>query len=106
MGGALYEEIIYDESGQLLSGTLMDYLYPSATEIPEISTSHFETPSPVTDGGVKGAGECGTIAAGPAVISALIDALRPFGPIRVTKTPLRPTDVLELIDRAKQATAS
>lgn len=106
VGGALYEEIVYDESGQLLSGTLMDYLYPSATEIPDISTHHIETPSAVTDGGIKGVGECGMIAAGPAVISAIIDALRPFGQIRVTKTPLRPSDVLELIDQAKQAEVS
>lgn len=104
IGGALYEEIIYDDSGQLLSGTLMDYLYPTAAEVPEISTSNFETPSAVTDGGVKGTGECGTIAAGPAVLSAITDALRPLGPIRVTKTPLTPNRVLDLIDQAKQAT--
>jgi carbon-monoxide dehydrogenase large subunit len=106
VGGALYEEIVYDESGQLLSGTLMDYLYPSATEIPEILTSHIETPSAVTEGGIKGTGECGTIAAGPAVISAIIDALRPFGLIRVTKTPLRPSDILDLIDQAQQTASS
>lgn len=102
LGGALYEEIIYDGTGQLLSGTLLDYLYPTAAEVPEIDTESFETPSVATDGGVKGIGECGTIAAGPAVVSAIIDALRPFGPIKVTKTPITPNDVLDLIDQAKQ----
>jgi carbon-monoxide dehydrogenase large subunit len=101
IGGALYEHVLYDEAGQLQTGTLVDYLYPSSAEVPPMRISHIETPSIVTEGGIKGTGECGTIAAGPAVLSAIADALRPFGNIEITKTPLRPMDVLDLIDAAR-----
>jgi carbon-monoxide dehydrogenase large subunit len=103
IGGVLYEEIAYDdETGQLLTGTLVDYLYPSTMEVPPMRISHIETPSVVTEGGIKGAGECGTIAAGPAVLSAITDALTPFGRIEITKTPLRPGDILDLLDAARR----
>ncbi|MEA2247281.1 MAG: aerobic carbon-monoxide dehydrogenase large subunit [Solirubrobacteraceae bacterium] len=103
IGGLLYEEIAYDdETGQLITGTLVDYLYPSAVEVPGMRIAHIETPSVVTEGGIKGAGECGTIAAGPAILSAITDALTPFGRIEITKTPLRPGDILDLMDAARR----
>lgn len=96
IGGALYEEIQYDEHGQLLTPTLMEYLYPSAMEVPGIEIAHIETPSPVTNGGVKGLGEGGSIAAPAAVLNAVADALAPFG-VRVVRTPLDPEEILRLL---------
>ncbi len=78
VGGALYEELVYDEDGNFLSGNLLDYLYPSSLEIPPIEVGHIETPSPVTEGGVKGCGEGGTIAGPAAVVNAVADALAPL----------------------------
>ena len=77
---ALYEEVVYDpESGQLRTGSLVDYLVPSAGEIPEFVMDHTVTPSPTNELGVKGIGEAGTIAASAAVINAIVDALSPLG---------------------------
>jgi carbon-monoxide dehydrogenase large subunit len=76
---ALYESAVYDENGQLLSGTLMDYAVPTAAMAPHIELDHTVTPSPVNSLGVKGAGEAGTIASAQAVMNAVIDALSPFG---------------------------
>lgn len=76
---ALYERAVYDENGQLLSGTLNDYAVPGAQMLPSFETAHTVTPSPVNPLGVKGAGEAGTIASAQAVMNAVIDALAPFG---------------------------
>ncbi len=76
---ALYERGVYDENGQLLSGTLMDYAIPTASMVPSYELDHTVTPSPVNPMGVKGAGEAGTIASAQAVMNAVIDALQPFG---------------------------
>jgi carbon-monoxide dehydrogenase large subunit len=100
IGGALYEDLAYDDEGQFLAGSLMDYLYPSAMEVPPMEIAHIETPSPVTEGGIKGVGEGGTLAAGGAVVNAVADALTPFG-VTVAKTPLGPCDVLEMIQLAQ-----
>jgi carbon-monoxide dehydrogenase large subunit len=100
IGAVLYEDLVYDEDGQLLSGTLMDYLYPSATEVPSIEVAHLETPSNVTASGVKGIGQAGMLGAGAAVVNAIADALAPFR-ARIEKTPLRPSDILELIVAAE-----
>lgn len=105
VGGALYEEIVYDDDGQLLTTTLMDYLYPSATEIPDIDIQHLETPSPVTAGGVKGMGEAGSIATPAAVINAVADALSPFG-VSIDRSPLTPELVLDLIRQGLAPTAA
>jgi carbon-monoxide dehydrogenase large subunit len=99
IGAALYEECIYDDSGQLLTGTLMDYLYPTTMQVPDIEIDHFETPSPRTEGGIKGLGEGGTIAAPAAVVSAVADALVPFG-VTIERTPVTPSYLLEQIVRA------
>ena len=79
IGQALYEQVVYDEDGQLVTGTFVDYALPTAAELPRFETDRTETPSPVNTLGVKGIGEAGTIAASPAVVNAVIDALRPLG---------------------------
>ena len=79
IGQALYEQVVYDEDGQLVTGTFVDYALPTAAEVPSFETDRTETPSPVNSLGVKGVGEAGTIAASPAVTNAVIDALRPLG---------------------------
>lgn len=99
LGMALLEEVVYDGDGQLLSGTLMDYLYPSAAEVPDMTFAHIETPAPDIASGVKGAGEGSAIATPAAVLQAVADALAPFG-ARVTCSPLRPDRVLALLDSA------
>ena len=96
IGGALYEKIVYDETGQPLTTTYMDFLLPTAMEIPEIEVVHLETPSPLNPLGMKGAGEAGAIP-GPAVLAeAIEDALSPFG-IEIREMPLSPTRILELL---------
>ena len=77
IGQALYEQVVYDEDGQLVTGTFVDYALPTAAEIPAFETDRTETPSPVNSLGVKGIGEAGTIAATPAVAAAVLDAIRP-----------------------------
>ncbi len=79
MGQALYEEVIYDENGQLLTGSLMDYALPRAADLPRLHLARTETPTPVNALGIKGIGEAGTIGATPAVVNAVVDALAPFG---------------------------
>jgi carbon-monoxide dehydrogenase large subunit len=76
---ALYERGVYDDNGQLLTGTLMDYAVPTAAMLPSYELDHTVTPSPVNPMGVKGAGEAGTIGSAQAVMNAVIDALAPFG---------------------------
>ena len=79
IGQALYEQVVYDADGQLVTGTFVDYALPTANEIPSFETDRTETPSPTNSLGVKGVGEAGTIAATAAVTNAVIDALRPLG---------------------------
>ncbi len=98
---ALYERAVYDENGQLVSGTLMDYAIPAAHMLPPFETDRTVTPSPVNPMGVKGAGEAGTIASAQAVMNAVIDALSPFG-VRHMQMPATPENVWKAI-RAAQA---
>jgi carbon-monoxide dehydrogenase large subunit len=76
---ALYEEAVHDEEGNLVTGSMVDYLIPSAADLPHFETGRTETPSTSNPLGVKGVGEAGTIASTPAVINAVVDALRPWG---------------------------
>ncbi len=76
---ALYEGAVYDDNGQLISGSLMDYAVPTAAMLPSYETARTVTPSPVNPLGVKGVGETGTIASTPAAVNAVLDALKPFG---------------------------
>ncbi len=96
VGGGLLEEMMYDGEGQLLTGTFMDYLVPTAMELPAIETVHLEYPSPRNPLGVKGIGEGGAISPPAAIANAVEDALAPFG-VRVTTAPLGPSRVLDLI---------
>jgi carbon-monoxide dehydrogenase large subunit len=96
IGGALYEHLVYDGDGNPLATTLMDYLVPTAAEVPTIEYGHVETPSP-GPGGYKGVGEGGAIGAPPAVVNAVADALSPFG-VRVTDLPLSPSALVGLLD--------
>jgi len=93
---ALYERGVYDENGQLLSGTLMDYALPTASMVPAYETDRTVTPSPVNPMGVKGAGEAGTIASAQAVMNAVIDALSPFG-VKHLQMPATPERVWRAI---------
>jgi carbon-monoxide dehydrogenase large subunit len=93
---ALYEHAVYDENGQLLSGTLMDYALPTAAMVPRYETDSTITPSPVNSMGVKGAGEAGTIASAQAVMNAVIDALSPFG-IKHMQMPATPERIWKAI---------
>ena len=99
VGGGLLEEMVYDEQAQLLTGTLMDYLVPTAMELPPIETVHLEYPSPRNPLGIKGIGEGGAISPPAAIANAVEDALSPWG-VRVTRTPLGPSVVLGLLERA------
>jgi carbon-monoxide dehydrogenase large subunit len=96
IGGALLEELIYDEGGQLVTTSLMDYLLPTASEVPPIAIEHLQTPSPFTPGGMKGMGEGGCIGALAATANAVADALAPFD-ARITALPLRPEALFRLV---------
>lgn len=98
LGSALYEELAWDESGQPLVRTYIDYLIPTAMEVPDLVIAHTETPSPTNPEGVKGVGEGGTLPV-PAVLHAAVeDALRPLG-VRLFQSPLRPEHVLRVLGR-------
>ena len=99
IGAALYEEMIYDEDGQLLSASLVDYVIPSAVEIPHIDVVHIESESAVA-GGFRGMGEGGTIGAPAAIANAISDALSPFG-INVSILPMTPERIFKLLERAR-----
>jgi carbon-monoxide dehydrogenase large subunit len=98
---ALFEEAVYDEAGNLVSGSLASYLVPSAAELPSYEVDRTCTPSPTNPLGVKGVGETGTIASTPAVINAVVDALSPFGvtDIEMPATPERVWRALEEVAR-------
>ena len=99
IGQALYEEVVYDEQGQLVTGTLMDYAVPRAKMIPWMELDRTETPTDVNPMGVKGVGEAGTIGATPAIVNAIVDALSPFG-VRHIDMPVRPEAVWRIINNS------
>jgi carbon-monoxide dehydrogenase large subunit len=96
---ALFEGAIYDDDGNLLTGTLVDYLVPSAADLPPFTTDRTETPSTTNPLGVKGVGEAGTIASTPAVVNAVVDALRPLG-VDDVEMPCTPMHVWQAIGTA------
>jgi aerobic carbon-monoxide dehydrogenase large subunit len=100
IGQALYEHGIYDENGNLVTGSMLDYTVPNATQIPHIETARTETPCPHNLTGVKGVGETGTIASTEAVINAVCDALSPLG-IKSIDMPLTPERVWRAIQAAR-----
>ena len=97
---ALYEQVVYDENGQLMTGSFVDYALPTAAELPSFETDRTETPSPVNSMGVKGVGEAGTIASSPTIVNGVIDALRPLG-IDYIDMPLTPLRVWQAIQQAQ-----
>ncbi|GEL25082.1 aldehyde dehydrogenase [Pseudonocardia sulfidoxydans NBRC 16205] len=104
IGVALLEDLAYEDNGEFVSGSLMHYLYPSTTEVPDLTLHSIETPSAVSVGGVKGVGEAGTISAPAAIVNAVMDALSPFG-IVIEKTPMTPEYIRGLV-RAAEAAAT
>lgn len=104
IGSAVYEHMAYDENGNPLTSTFLDYLLPGAAEMPVIEIGHIESPS-ASVGGFKGVGEGGTIGAPAAVANAIGDALAPLG-ARVNSFPLGPSQVLDLIESARQAASA
>jgi carbon-monoxide dehydrogenase large subunit len=100
IGAVLYEGLPYDADGQFLAGSLGEFLYPTAPEVPDVEVEHLVTPSPLSEGGIKGMGEGGLIGAPAAVVNAIADALAPFG-VQIDRTPLRPCDILALIDAGR-----
>ncbi|HEX6395155.1 MAG TPA: molybdopterin cofactor-binding domain-containing protein [Acidimicrobiales bacterium] len=98
---ALWEEASYDEEGNLVSSSLIDYLVPSAAEVPSFETDHTVTPSPTNPMGVKGVGEAGTIGSTPAVINAICDALAPYGVHDITM-PASPQRVWQALKEVSQ----
>jgi carbon-monoxide dehydrogenase large subunit len=102
IGGVLYENFVYNDDGTPLTTTFMDYLLPTAAEVPDIEVGHLETESTTNPGGFKGLGEGGAIGSHACVTNAVSDALAPFG-IVVTKTPLGPNDIFQLVHAAGHA---
>jgi carbon-monoxide dehydrogenase large subunit len=96
----LWENGYYDENGQLLSGSMMDYALPRADRFPNIETGRIETPSPHNPLGVKGAGEMGTIAATVTIANAVMDALAPLG-IKHIDMPLTPEKIWQAIQSSQ-----
>ena len=105
VGQALWEHAVYDDNGQLLSGSMSDYALPRASWLPMFELDETVTPSPVNPLGVKGVGEAGAIALGGAVVNAVVDALSPLG-IRHIDMPLTAPTVWRAINGARMQSAS
>ena len=98
LGGALYEHNVYDADGNPLAATFLDYLLPTASEVPEIEYVHLETPAS-TPGGYKGVGEGGAIGAPSAIFNAVADALAPMG-VELRDQPLDPDRIRQVMEAA------
>jgi CO/xanthine dehydrogenase Mo-binding subunit len=96
IGNAFYEQLVYDENGQLKTASFMDYLLPTALDVPQIETAHVETPSPLNPLGVKGVGEAGAIPVGALYAQAIEDALG--GAIEILEMPMSPLRLFELLE--------
>ena len=101
IGNAFYEQLVFDDGGQLLNASLMDYLMPTALDVPSIELGHLETPSPLNPLGAKGVGEAGAIPTGALFAQAVEDALAGSG-VEITEIPLSPSRLFTLIDDAKR----
>jgi carbon-monoxide dehydrogenase large subunit len=104
IGQALMEQVVYDEDGQLLSGSFMDYAMPDAVSVPALHIGHTITPTPLNPLGIKGVGESGTIGSVPAVANAVMDALSPLG-IRHIDVPLTSEKVWQAMQEAETESA-
>lgn len=106
IGNAFYEQLVCDPDGQLRNASLMDYLLPTATDVPSIETAHIETPSPLNPLGTKGVGEAGAIPVGALFAQAIEDALRDHAPgLEIREIPLSPNRLFELIQEARSEAA-
>src|SRR5262249_10801149 len=99
VGNAFFERMLYDGTAQPTSTTFGDYLLPLATDSPNVEGLHMETPGPLNPLGLKGAGEGGTIPAIATLLSAVEDALEPFG-VRITEAPITPQRIVALLAEA------
>jgi len=102
LGQALWEQAVYDETGQLITGELMDYAIPKAHMMPWIESDHTITPTPVNPLGVKGVGEAGTIGCSPAVVNSVVDALSPLG-VKHIDMPMTPEKIWKIIEEGSHA---
>ncbi len=102
IGNAFYEQLVFDEGGQLLNASLMDYLMPTALDVPTVEMAHIETPSPLNPTGAKGVGEAGAIPTGAAFAQAVEDALAGTG-VEITEIPLSPGRIFSLMQEAKRS---
>ena len=100
IGQAMFEEAIYDESGNMLTGSLLDYLLPTAADLPSFDLSRTVTPTPVNPMGVKGVGEAGTIGSAHTIVNAVVDALTPMG-VKHVDMPVRPKRVWQAMQEAR-----
>jgi CO/xanthine dehydrogenase Mo-binding subunit len=98
IGNAFYEQLVYDADGQLLNASFMDYLLPTATDVPNVETRHRQTPSPLNPIGAKGVGEAGAIPTGALFAQAVEDALGDPG-LEICEIPLSPSRLFELMNR-------
>jgi len=101
IGAALFEELVYDDDGQHLSASLVDYVVPSASDVPRMAMRHPELEKPENPGGIRGIGENGTIGAVAAIANAVSDALAPLG-IEVTEVPTTPERLFRMMDASKK----
>lgn len=99
VGQAMFEEAVYDQGGNLLTGSLVDYPLPTAADVPNFELNHTVTPTDVNPLGVKGIGEAGTIGSAQTMVNAVVDALAPLG-VRHIDMPLRPRNVWQAIQDA------
>jgi CO/xanthine dehydrogenase Mo-binding subunit len=101
IGNAFYEQLLFDDNGQLLNASFMDYLVPTALEVPRVEMAHLVSPSPLNPLGTKGVGEAGAIPTGAAFAQAIEDALG--GSIEITEIPLNPNRLFELMASGENA---
>jgi CO/xanthine dehydrogenase Mo-binding subunit len=99
IGNAFYEQLVYDQQGQLLNASFMDYLLPTAADVPRVEMAHLETPSPFNPVGLKGVGEAGCIPTGALFAQAVEDALADYE-IEICEIPLSPNKLHELIAKS------
>jgi CO/xanthine dehydrogenase Mo-binding subunit len=101
IGNSYYEQLIYDDSGQLLNASFADYLIPTASEVPRVEVGHEQTPSPLNELGTKGAGEAGTIPVPAVFAQALQDALVDYD-LEILEAPMSPNKLFELMHSKKE----
>jgi carbon-monoxide dehydrogenase large subunit len=101
IGNSYYEQLVYDSNGQLLNASFMDYLLPTANDVPHIESGHIETPSPLNPLGIKGVGEAGAIPTGALFVQTVEDALADYN-IEICEIPLSPNRLFEILNRAKK----